>query len=228
MNWLFIIAGGLILICMIKGYKRGSMKALLSLAIMMAAFILSSTLSPYVEKTLSSVTPIDEFVKKQYEKTFDCEEANIENCRIDQIRMIEGSDLPDFLKDNLIANNNYEMYHKLKVHSFKEYVTGYISWIAMKIVSFLILSVILYLIFYSVLFSFDFIDLIKEPNLLHRGIGTAMGFVSGVICIWIFFSILTVIYGTPLGMAGFQYIEKSRILIGLYRGNMLLKHLIII
>ena len=228
MNGLFIIAGVLVLICVIKGYKKGSIKALLSLVIMVAAFLMASFLSPYVERTLSVITPLEKRIESLYEKKLNMEEVDIENSRMNQIRMMEGSDLPDFFKERLISNNNYEMYHKLGTDHFQKYVTGYLSWMTMRICFILLLSGVLYVILYSILFSFDFIDLIKEPGFIHRVMGSVFGLVAGVLWLWILLSIVMIMHSTGLIGNWSQYVEESKILTFFNGRNMLIEWLLMI
>lgn len=48
-----------------------------------------------------------------------------------QIVAIEGADLPDVFKNLLLENNNSEVYQKLGVTTFAEYVSKYLqSWLS--------------------------------------------------------------------------------------------------
>ena len=55
-----------------------------------------------------------------------------------QIVAIEGADLPDVFKNLLLENNNSEVYQKLGVTTFAEYVSKYFAKLVIEIVAFLV------------------------------------------------------------------------------------------
>ena len=55
-----------------------------------------------------------------------------------QIQEIENAPMPQFLKDELIENNNSTIYGELGVNSFPRYVAAYISRLVLNLLSFLV------------------------------------------------------------------------------------------
>ena len=118
-----------------------------------------------------------------------------------QIQEIENAPMPQFLKDQLIENNNSTIYGELGVDSFPKYVAAYISRLVLNLVSFLV-------------------------TFLLAITGGALGLVLAFVIVWIGFLIMTLAYTTGPGMSCFEMVEKSPILQFLYDTNPLLIRLL--
>lgn len=143
-----------------------------------------------------------------------------------QIREIENSALPAFLKDLLLENNNTTIYEELGVSTFVEYVASYIARMVINIVSFLVTFILAIIIVKALMAAVDIIGELPGIGFLNHLGGGIVGAFTALLLVWLGFLIVTLIYTTPAGKAAFEMIEQSKILMFLYKTNILLSKLI--
>lgn len=143
-----------------------------------------------------------------------------------QIQEIENSALPGFLKDVLLENNNTTIYEELGVSTFVEYVASYIARMVINILSFLVTFILAIIIVKSLMVAVDIIGELPGVGLLNHLGGGIIGAFTALLIVWMGFLVVTLIYTTPAGKAAFEMIEQSRILLFLYKSNILLSKLI--
>lgn len=143
-----------------------------------------------------------------------------------QIKLIEDSGLPTFLKDALLENNNNEIYAQLGVSSFLEYVATYVSNTIIGICTFVITFILAWILvrsFAAVADLFAHLPIIKGVN---QFLGAVIGFVFALIFVWVGFLAITLLYTTGIGEKCFAMINDSAILTFLYEKNILLGYLL--
>lgn len=143
-----------------------------------------------------------------------------------QIKQIEKSSLPSFMKNLLLENNNTEIYSELGVTTFTEYVAAYISRLVIKIISFLVTFLLAIIIVKALMVAVDIIGEIPVVGLLNHFAGGLFGVAGALLFVWLGFLVITVLYSTEAGKACFEMIDKSRILTFLYDKNILLQKLL--
>ena len=233
MNWLLIGVGIIFFICMVVGYAKGFIKIIVSLGTTIASIILVLFLTPYTSKMLVSLTPIDEMVKKKCISMMTPEGVDIDISQLPldkielprqkQIEILEKTDIPEFLKQGLIENNNNEAYKQLGVSNFVDYIGAYVSDIVVKIVSFLITFIIVTIFIRAIIFALDIITALPVINGLNRIAGMLVGVLIAVILIWVGFLIVTLLYSSDVGKECFKYIQDSKFLTFLYEKNVILE-----
>lgn len=143
-----------------------------------------------------------------------------------QVKEIEDSALPDFLKELLLENNNTAIYQELKVDSFVNYVAAYISRMLIHIVSFLVTFILAIVIVKALMAAVDILGELPVLGWVNHLGGAALGVFSGLLIVWILFLVVGVCYSTEWGKLCFTMIEDSRILTALYEHNLLLAKLV--
>lgn len=143
-----------------------------------------------------------------------------------QISEIENAPIPEFIKDQLIDNNNEASYSSLGVSSFPQYVAAFISRMVLNILSFLVTFVIVVILVKALMFAVNIIGELPVLGLLNHIGGAVLGLVLGLVIVWIGFLIMTLAYTTEAGSACFEMVEKSSILKFLYDTNPLLTRLL--
>ena len=139
-----------------------------------------------------------------------------------QIREIENSMLPQFLKDALLENNNTAIYEELDVTTFPEYVAAYISRMLLNVVSFLVTFLIAIILVSALMYAVNIIGELPLLGAINHLAGGVLGIGLGVIIVWIAFLVLTLIYTTEIGTTCYAMVEQSAILTFLYNHNPLL------
>ncbi|PWJ50571.1 CvpA family protein [Faecalicatena contorta] len=143
-----------------------------------------------------------------------------------QIKQIEDSGLPSFLKNIILENNNPAIYEELGVTSFTEYVAAYISRMVIKVVSFLVTFLLVIIIVNALMVAVDIIGELPGVGFLNHFAGGLAGIAGALLFVWIGFLVITMLYSTAAGKACFEMIDESRILTFLYNKNILLQKLL--
>ena len=143
-----------------------------------------------------------------------------------QIQEIEDAPLPQFLKDELIENNNSTIYGELGVDSFPRYVAAYISRLVLNLLSFLVTFLLAIIIVKALMFAVNIIGELPVLGLVNHIAGGALGLVLALVIVWVGFLVMTLAYTTGPGEACFNMMEKSQVLRFLYNTNPLLIRLL--
>ena len=143
-----------------------------------------------------------------------------------QIKELEESNLPQFLKDALLENNNTTIYEELGVQTFAAYVASYISRMVIKILSFLVTVIVAVIIVRALMAAVDIIGELPVIGFFNHLGGVALGGVIALLIVWDGFLVLTLLYSTEAGKTCFDLIEQSEILTFLYEKNLLLAKLL--
>ena len=143
-----------------------------------------------------------------------------------QIQEIENAPIPQFLKDQLIENNNSTIYGELGVNSFPSYVAAYISRLVLNLLSFLVTFLLAIIIVKALMFAVNIIGELPVLGLVNHIAGGALGLVLALVIVWVGFLVMTLAYTTGPGEACFNMMEKSQVLRFLYNTNPLLIRLL--
>ena len=140
-----------------------------------------------------------------------------------QIVAIEGADLPDVFKNLLLENNNSEVYQKLGVTTFAEYVSKYFAKLVIEIIAFLITFLFATIVIRAVVFALDFVTALPVLGILNRLAGVLVGSTISFIIVGILFIVITLLYTTTIGKQAMGMIREDQILSFLYDNNIIMK-----
>ena len=140
-----------------------------------------------------------------------------------QIKAIEMAELPEVFKSLLSDNNNDVIYEKLGVKTFAEYVGEFLSKLIIHIVAFLCTFLLVTIVLRAIIFALDIVSELPVLGFFNRLAGGVVGAAGGLIIIWLFFVVITLLYVTAFGREIYQVIQESAILNMLYENNPLMK-----
>lgn len=223
-TWLGIVVLTILILCVWRGYRRGFIKEIVSFFFVFLSLSLAWAINPYINEFLVQKTPIyntiqetcTNFVQSQGEEKAEYETDSTGN-------LIDGLKLPDLLRKNLEENNNAETYAALSVDTMTEYVSGYLARTVVNGLSYVlayILSTIMIRLIAYVLNLIAGLPVLKTANKLTGG---AVGFLKGIVFIWIAFLVLTVLCSTEIGKTALELIEKDTLLSILYQYDPLVR-----
>lgn len=223
-TWLGIVVLVILILCVWRGYRRGFIKEIVSFFFVFLSLSLAWAINPYINEFLVQKTPIyntiqetcTNFVQSQGEEKAEYETDSTGN-------LIDGLKLPDLLRKNLEENNNAETYAALSVDTMTEYVSGYLARTVVNGLSYVlayILSTIMIRLIAYVLNLIAGLPVLKTANKLTGG---AVGFLKGIVFIWIAFLVLTVLCSTEIGKTALELIEKDTLLSILYQYDPLVR-----
>ena len=223
-TWLGIVVLAILILCVWRGYSRGFIKEIVSFFFVFLSLSLAWAINPYINEFLMQKTPIynaiqetcANFVQSQGEEKAEYETDSTGD-------LIDGLKLPDLLRKNLEENNNAETYAALSVDTMTEYVSGYLARTVINGLSYVlayILSTIMIRLIVYVLNLIAGLPVLKTANKLTGG---AVGFLKGIVFIWIAFLVLTVLCSTEIGKTALELIEKDTLLSTLYQYDPLVR-----
>jgi len=220
-NYLDIAVCIIILFFMVKGYLSGFVKMCFNfipqLAGVVAAYLFSPTVSTILRNTFIYKT-----LMNGIRKTLNID-SMIENAASEgQRNVIETLNVPNFLKDSLMENNNPVAYELLDVTEIGEYIAGYIANVCINIISVIAVFAIVYIIFKVVLEAMDIVARLPIISMANTWGGILAGVFYGVFVIWIIGIIMVLFYSTTFLQPVFETLDQSRLAIRLYENNMLL------
>lgn len=140
-----------------------------------------------------------------------------------QIKAIEMAELPEVFKSLLSDNNNDVIYEKLGVKTFAEYVGEFLSKLIIHIVAFLCTFLLVTIVLRAIIFALDIVSELPVLGFFNRLAGGVVGAAGGLIIIWLFFVVITLLYVTAFGREIYQVIQENAILNILYENNPLMK-----
>lgn len=140
-----------------------------------------------------------------------------------QIKAIEMAELPEVFKSLLSDNNNDVIYEKLGVKTFAEYVGEFLSKLIIHIVAFLCTFLLVTIVLRAIIFALDIVSELPVLGFFNRLAGGVVGAAGGLIIIWLFFVVITLLYVTAFGRGIYQVIQENAILNMLYENNPLMK-----
>ncbi len=226
MNVLLIGTLVLCVVCMVYGYVKGFIRIVISLVAMVATLVLVGMFVPKVTEMIVDYTPLDEAIELKFTSAMFGDEIYIETTEeteelalTEQISLIESADIPDFLKEAALDNNNNEIYSQLGVTTFAEYIGRYLAEWVINVLAYIITFIIVWCVVSIFVFSLDVIAGLPVLHGINRGIGTVLGLGVALVVIWIGFLGLSLMYSSEIGQMCYAWIEESEILTYLYNVN---------
>lgn len=131
--------------------------------------------------------------------------------------------LPEFISEQLVENNNTEMYKLLGVQNIVDYVSVSLTHIIISMLALLITWVILKFVFTGVLRGMGKL-IAKLPVIsgLNKLGGLGVGFAKGLLTLWIIGLLIPLVMTIPAYEGIGAYIEASYLTKWLYENNLVI------
>ncbi len=226
MNVLTIIVIIIFAISILRGYRRGFIKSLASLASVILSIVLVHFASPYVTDFLRDNTPVYGYIVEKCEKAFQDfiagQSGTDSAAPLRQDDVIDRMTLPTVLKDLLKENNTPEYYTELAARTFTEYIPRYMANLILTIISFVATWILVIAVIWI---AVAVLNLMAELPVIHginQVLGIFLGFVQGLLFVWVGFLFITVFGHTDTGRQLMAMISQSPLLETLYNSNIIL------
>jgi Colicin V production protein. len=224
MNWLLIGIISILILFMVIGYIRGFIKKIVSICSLIVALILVSFLTPYTSSFIQNYTPIYASIKGQCLNNIQEPLSKMEgSTKSAQIQFINELPVPASVKEGLISNNNSSAYTSLAVEQFSDYVAGYLAKWIVNAISYIVVFIFVIIFLRIIFMTLDLVSKFPIINGINKMLGLLMGFIEGILVMWLLFLVLTIFINTTLGAQAFLMINNSKVLTFLYNNNYLLK-----
>ncbi|MCR4837328.1 MAG: CvpA family protein [Eubacterium sp.] len=215
MNWLFFTT-----ICVLGafgliGYLRGLIRTVLGLFATVIALVLSFALTPVVRDWLINGTGLDEKIEERVysmvaddvkERAQQTREGGLQITDSDvkimmetnpskneQVELIRGIELPEFLTEQLLDGNNAEGYRALGVNTVYRYIAKTAATVAVRVLAGILTFVVirLLLIIATVLVG-KVMKALPIIGTVDKAVGAAVGVLVGLLVIWALMFILSI------------------------------------
>ncbi len=178
---------------------------------------MSSTVIKYVRGTF-----IFPFVADKIESGLKLENLLPDMTMSAQNDIISGMDVPEFIKQALVNNNNSVVYSIFDAQTLKEYIAGFLANILVSIAVVIILYFVGLIIGRIILRILDTANDMPVIGLFSRAGGFVVGAAKGVCIVWIAGIIITFFCCKPWAQDFIAMLEKSFAAGWFYRNNILL------
>lgn len=212
----------IMLIFALVGYKRGLLDAIMSLVGSVGSLVLAFIVYPTVNVVLK-LTPLYSWINEWVENkmsaiNFGTGIQTQGNAITEKITW-----LPKFISEELVRNNNTEVYEMLGVKNIVDYVSVSISNIIIAMIALLVTWILLKVIFTGSLRTIGKmianLPIISNLNRLGGGI---VGIIKGLLTLWIVGLIVPFIMTIPSYEVIGTYIETSVVTKWIYDNNLVI------
>lgn len=222
MNTVCILIGILFFICVLIGWAQGLFRVIVSVAGLVASLVIATYVAPHVSGYLEEKTQIDEQIAKHIVEELEFSDLGQEATRGIQVAVIQELPLPETLKNNILDNNNSEMYQALDVSGVYEYISKSIAVVILNAAVFLLFTFMCRVFFFFLGKSLGSLAKLPIVRSIDKVGGGLLGAMRGLILIWIFFLILSITSTFSWSQEVIVQIQQSAPLKLLYDNNVLL------
>lgn len=223
LTWFGIVILLILILFIWMGYRRGFIREIVSFFFVFLSLSLAWAINPYINDFLISETPVYSTIQETCTDFVQKQSSDLENEMESSSQFIDGLNLPEILRKNIEKNNNTENYVELSVNTLTEYVSGYLARTIVNGLSYVLAYILATIGIRIVVYILNLIaglPILKTANKLTGGL---VGFVKGLVFIWILFLILTVLCSTEIGKTSLELIEKDSLLSVIYQYDPLIQ-----
>ncbi|MDR1766347.1 MAG: CvpA family protein [Lachnospiraceae bacterium] len=226
-NWLQLVVAVYLLGVTIYGHYRGVIRLLVGITSLVITILLVWAVIPHISKSVAQNPQIHGFIEKQIKEMVLQDVSAQEvlpggeglNQAPLQQTMINGLQLPDQMKESLWENNTETVYQSLGVDRFVDYLVDALIMMFLNVTGFILTYIIVYVIVRIVFKSLDLVAKLPVLSGLNHIAGALLGFVQGMLVLWIFLFVIAVFPETYGKLLLVGQIQRSLWLDFLYRNN---------
>ncbi len=223
MNLLVLGILAFILLLVFRGYRKGFFKSAASAIGIVLAVLLTAILYPGVNKLLCQYTVLDDVIEQKIIEKFELPEETKTATRNEEIDTIENLDLPDNVKGWLIANCNGETFLESGVDNVCSYIAKSLTAMVMRGISYVLTLLVLLLLLHILIMVLDVANYIPIVKSINKAGGAIFGAGQGILIVWIFMGIVTLLSTFSWAYQIIQMIDESPLLAWLYKKDIFLK-----
>ena len=198
MNWLLIVVICIIAWNAVRGYTRGLLRVVYSLAACILMLTVSTMAAPYVRDNILSQTGIESVICSNIEK---------------QIAVQGQKTTGDFDMANILLQKS-GAYDSISVQLTNAIMTG---------LSFFIVIFLLGIVEYFVRRLIRKIERVPVISTVNRVAGFGVGFIKGIVIVWLLLALISLLATSEAGQTMTLYINDSLMLKYLYENNPVMK-----
>lgn len=196
MNWTDIVVIVILILNTLLAYKVGFIKTCVNFFSTIISLVLAYNLCPHISTFLRDKGLLNN-ISASIKSTLNIKDAVEQTTLNTQTDFINSLELPKFLKSALIENNNSEVYNFFNVSNIEDYIVNYISNMCLNVISLILTFLLVFIIIKVVAGVLDLISKLPVLNFTNKTLGAVLGFVKGMIIVWIICVVITLFYSNP-------------------------------
>ena len=238
MNWLLIVTLVILLGGAFLGWRAGFVKTVFSLISTIAVIIITLLVSPITTSILTNIEAVPNAIRTGLEAVIDFS-GLLEGAEEDEmdtldggLSMVDGLSLPDSLKETVkdalektVAENSVQAqaYAGEKLDAFETYICDVLTEMILNAIGFIVTFLVATIGIAALCFVLDIISKLPVLHQINTLAGAGVGALEGLVILWIFFIVITMLGSTAFGQGALQMISESKLLSFLYDSNVLSK-----
>ena len=183
---------------------------------------IETTVEENIKKTITekkeevAVNIDDNYIKNATE-----EYMNTEFNRSQQVDIINNLPIPSFMKNGLLENNNDEIKDSLGITGFYQYVSRYITYMAMNLIAFIATYILIMIVMTVIKIAIAFAVELPIVRSIDKLGGLVFGFAQALAIVWVLLLATVMLSGTQAGDYIISQIDDNMLLSFLYQKNLL-------
>lgn len=218
MNILSIVILLIVLLFMVRGYRKGLVQMVASMTTLILAIFLVSIATPHISNVLKTRTPVYNMIEEKCEDLIKSGTDQISS-KIEESEWIENLKVPGFLQEMIKENNNTVSYEKMNVDSFREYISHFLATMILNVVSYIITFIAALILIKVIAGALGLLTHLPVIHSMNRILGAVMGLIQSLLLIWLFLLAVTLFGNTEWGDYIMKMINDSSVLTALYDAN---------
>ncbi len=223
MNWLLIAVLGILALFAILGLSRGLIKTIFMTCSMIVAILAAVFISPFLHGYLQENAKVTDFLTEKVYIAMDLSNLSLE--LPDSAEYVDAISIPDNFKVVLAEKIEDSDFFNAATEQISDRVCEFIVNIILYTFSYIavfVITLFLLAILGKALNIISKLPVIKQANKLA---GLLLGLIQGLLIVWTFFILLTMLSSTGVGNAGLTMIAQNDFLSFLYNNNVLMSFL---
>lgn len=218
MNILSVIILLVILLFIVRGYRKGFVQMIASMTTLILSLFLVSIATPYISNALKEHTPVYEMIEEKCEELVASGTDQV-STKVEQVKWIENLKVPSFLQEMMKENNNTVSYEKMNVETFGQYISHFLATMILSVISYIVTFIVVMILLKIVVGALGLLTHLPVIHSMNRILGAVMGFLQSLILIWLFLLVVTLFGSTEWGSYIMRLINDSSVLTALYDAN---------
>ncbi|MBQ4530256.1 MAG: CvpA family protein [Lachnospiraceae bacterium] len=211
-DWLLILVIVILVIFTYYSYHRGFVKSALSMVLYIITIILVNFINPYVTEYIMEETPFYENIKESCMEIYSPDNQEEISTNGSDEDIINSYPIAGILKEQIIKDNTPEVYQLLNVDAIEEYIAAYIAKTIVSAASFVISFIIVWLALKLLMTTLNVLTKLPVIKEINKTVGGLLGFVQGLIIVWILFIAAEIFNTTAFGISVQEQISGNIIL----------------
>ena len=212
MNWLLVVVLVILAGHTIKGYRRGLLRVLFSVASLLITVLFVAWATPYVSNFLKENTKVrkdtkEQIVQKEEKSTGLLEEYGIR--------------LPKSIEEKLFGNVEKGADGLLETSGVYKAMAEPLAQLAVDGIAFFVSLIVCAIILHLIGGVLDIASELPVIKGINQVLGLGAGLLYGLLLVWLFFYFVAVMQAFPFGQSLLAMIQQSEFLTALYEDNML-------